>query len=334
MDRCKYDNCQEQAVSLSEFCYKHIKDKDGYRKDLAEYIRENNSIERFYLRNIEMPGFDFVDTNCRYADFTSCDLKSANFSGADMKHCNLTHANLKSAYLDNADLSEAHLLGCNLSGARLWHADLKGANLSEANLSCADLLNTDLSLVKFWNADITGAKLLTMQNFTYKKGKFLYRYGIDEKGPASAAEGYRNLKQYFISVGRYDDASWASFKEKQQQRRQLLREGNATAYGLSLLIALMCGYGEKPYRVILFSIAVTFIYAILYYATSALNIGGSAKFWDCLYFSMVTFTTLGFGDITPKLVPFFQMLIGTEAFTGAFMMGLFVFTLARKYSAR
>jgi len=140
-----------------------------------------------------------------------------------------------------------------------------------------------------------------------------------------------------MSTGRYDDASWASFKEKQMQRKQLLRK-NKIAYLPSLLMALMCGYGEKPYRVVLFSATAIFVYAILYYLTAAINVpmqlGITPGFWDSLYFSIVTFTTLGFGDITPKHVPFFQMLSGTEAFLGAFMMGLFVFTLARKYSAR
>lgn len=331
--KCKYRDCKEKAVSLSEFCWRHIENKDAYRDNLLEYIKKNNSIKEFYLRRVEIPHFDFVDVDCQNVDLSSCNLAGTNFSGADMRHCNLAHANLKSAYLDNADLSEAHLSGCNLSGARLWHADLKDANLAEANLSGADLLNANLSLVKFWNASIKGAKLLTKHNFALSK-KFFNRYAIDEKGPISAAEGYRSLKQYFMSAGRYDDASWASFKEKQMQRRKLLREGNI-AYIPSLFMALMCGYGEKPYRVILFSIAVIFLYAIVYFITAAIDIPlKTVGFWDYLYFSIVTFTTLGFGDITPKLIPFFQMLAGTEAFLGAFMMGLFVFTLARKYSAR
>ena len=337
MQKCQHKDCREKAVALSQFCYRHIEDKDAYRDTLTEHLKNNNCVKDFCLRYVEMVGFDFINADCRNADFSFANLADANFSGADMKYSNYSHANLKGAYLDNADLSGGRLMGCNLSGARLWHADLKGANLAEADLSGADLLNTNLSLVKFWNASIKGAKLLTKHNFLSKKSRFFSRYAIDEKGPVSAAEGYRNLKQYFMSVGRYDDASWASFKEKQMQRRQLLHERNI-AYVPSVLMALMCGYGEKPYRVILFSVAATFIYAILYYITAAINVplqvSAGGGFWDCLYFSIVTFTTLGFGDITPKHIPLFQMLVGTEAFLGAFMMGLFVFTLARKYSAR
>lgn len=337
MDKCAFKDCKKKAISLSNACWKHIQDKNTYRDTLAQHISKTNSIKDFHLRYADLSKFDFINVNCKNANFGFSNLANANFSGADMRSCNLFHANLRGSYLDNADLSGSHLLGCDLTAARLWHADLKGTNLAEADLSGADLLHANLSLVKFWNANIKGAKLLTKHNFLKSKGRVFSKYAIDEQGLVSAAEGYRNLKQYFMSTGRYDDASWASFKEKQLQRKRLLRDGNI-AYIPSLIMALMCGYGEKPYRVILFSIAVIFLYAILYYTTGAIIIhagmGAHGGFWNSLYFSIVTFTTLGFGDITPKLKPFFQMLTGTEAILGAFTMGLFVFTLARKYSAR
>lgn len=337
IDKCKYKECKEKAISLSEFCWNHLEEKSAYREILTKHIKANNSIKDFYLRWVQLPDFDFIDVDCRNADFTVCDLEASNFSGADMRNCNLTHAKLKEAYLDNADLSEANLLGADLSKARLWHANLTKADLVESNLSGADLLNANLSLVKLWNADLKCAKLLTKHNFLYKKDKLFSKYAIDEKGFISASEGYRNLKQYFSSIGRYDDASWASFKERQMQRKQLFREGNI-AYIPALLMGLICGYGEKPYRVILFSIAVIFSYAILYNITKAVDIpsrlNDAITFFDCLYFSIVTFTTLGFGDVTPKPVPFLQIFTGTEAFLGAFMIGMFVFSLGKKYSAR
>jgi hypothetical protein len=48
-----------------------------------------------------------------------------------------------------------------------------------------------------------------------------------------------------------------------------------------------------------------------------------------LYFSVVTFTTLGYGDFQPAvgLSRFFASL---EAIIGAFTMALFAYTLARK----
>ncbi len=46
---------------------------------------------------------------------------------------------------------------------------------------------------------------------------------------------------------------------------------------------------------------------------------------DCLYFSAITFTTLGYGDFRP-LEGLGRILAGSEAFIGAFTMALFVYT--------
>lgn len=51
-------------------------------------------------------------------------------------------------------------------------------------------------------------------------------------------------------------------------------------------------------------------------------------FMSSLYFSMVTFTTVGYGDITPLNLSIF--LSGVEMFLGLTMMGIWTATLARK----
>ena len=53
-----------------------------------------------------------------------------------------------------------------------------------------------------------------------------------------------------------------------------------------------------------------------------------------MYWAIVTMTTVGYGDFIPRAVPGFRLLAASQAFIGAFMIGLFIFTLARKYSAR
>ena len=55
---------------------------------------------------------------------------------------------------------------------------------------------------------------------------------------------------------------------------------------------------------------------------------------DYVYFSTITFTTVGFGDFLPRAYPLFRVMAAAEAFLGVFLSGLFIFTLARKYSAR
>ena len=110
---------------------------------------------------------------------------------------------------------------------------------------------------------------------------------------------------------------------------------------LSKLVDLISGYGEKPKRVISFSIGLIVLYSFIYmifgvqegdqpigfYASHSLseNIG---HWLGTLYYSVVTFTTLGYGDITPiGISRFFAAL---EAFTGSFAMALFVVIFVKK----
>jgi voltage-gated potassium channel Kch len=50
-----------------------------------------------------------------------------------------------------------------------------------------------------------------------------------------------------------------------------------------------------------------------------------------LYFSVVTFTTLGYGDIRP-IGTTARFLAGLESFVGALMVALVVFVLGRRVS--
>ena len=50
---------------------------------------------------------------------------------------------------------------------------------------------------------------------------------------------------------------------------------------------------------------------------------------NCLHYTVVTFTTLGYGEITPSTL-FTRHLTSTHAFAGAFMMAMFVMVFGKK----
>lgn len=312
--RCLAEGCSRKPLYLSGFCWEHIPDKDEHKKAVE-------------LNKESLSGANFVQ-----ADLTSLNFFDADLSGADLVGANLSGADLTGANLRGADLTKA-----NLTEARLWHADLTDSKLSEADLTDADLWQARLFNVRLWRADIYNAKSLTKQNFMLKKNKFITVFGTYEKGHLAAEEVYRNLKRYFIKEARYNDASWASFKEKSMEKVRLRRSGDPSYIPVAIM-GLLCGYGEKPQRIVSSSFFLIFAYAMIYYLFKSITLAGFSKsiinFEDYLYYSVVTFTTLGYGDMVPKASTLFRLLAGSEAFLGAFMMGLFVFTLARKYSAR
>jgi hypothetical protein len=269
-----------------------------------------------------------------------------NFSRADLSGAEIFDANLEGFELVGADLSHSDLTHCNLRGAdltkaklvnsRLWNVDLTGANLSEADLTGSDLSNTCLYNTRLWHADIKDVKSLSVRNFSPRA---LLSVGakIDEGGLVSSEESYRALKNYFLHNGMYNDASWAAFKEKTMERL-MLKKSRSWHYIPSLFMDISCGYGEKPHRIVLSALLTIFGFALLFWSlkgiVSSVDPTSTLTWSDYLYHSAVTFTTVGYGDLIPKASSYLRLMAATEAFLGVFLTGLFIFTLARKYSAR
>ena len=262
------------------------------------------------------------------ANLSQIDISGIHIFDGNLKKASLVGSNLSGCDLTNCDFEGADLTKADLSGARLWNSNFKNAVLVEANLSGADFWNTNLGNVKIWHTNFDNAKSLSRKNFVN---------GINENGLASAEEAYRDLKRYFISCGMYNDAGWASFREKTVERL-ILKQKKDPHYIPSIVMSGLCGYGEKPSRIILSALAAVAIYALIYSLLGAvenLSAPGYVMSWaDYIYYSAVTFTTVGYGDFLPKSNAAFRLLAASEAFLGTFLTGLFIFTLARRYSAR
>lgn len=334
---CNDPACKAKAISLSQFCWKHTPDKIQYIEGLKKFLNESGSGERFILRKIVLRDSDLIRVNLKNSDLTQADFRNTNFSYSDISGANLIGCNLEGCDLTSVNFENSDLTRADLRKTRLWHADLSSVNITEADITEADLWKCQMYMARLWHTELKGVKSLTKQNFSKKIYGFLTCEKIDERGVLSAEESYRALKQYFIENGRYREASWASFKEKTMEKIQLGKNKNP-AYIPMALMGLLSGYGEKPNRVILSSAAIILMYSIIYYCQNAVAISYSSvknySIWDYIYYSIVTFTTLGYGDLVPKAHTGYRLLAGSEAFIGAFMIGLFVFTLSRKYSAR
>jgi len=96
---------------------------------------------------------------------------------------------------------------------------------------------------------------------------------------------------------------------------------------LSKLISLFCGYGEKPLRVITWAVFTIFGLAAAYYFWGTFD---TKSFADTLYYSVASFTALGYGQWAPQPTGWAQGMGAVEAVIGVFSMALFLVTFTRK----
>jgi len=183
--------------------------------------------------------------------------------------------------------------------------------------------------------DFTDALL---RNTTIEKDQIENHILQEEKKEFSKAQRvYLLLKNNFHSNGQYEDESWAFMKEREMERKGSCHFKTLHKWLWSCFLNGIFGYGEQPGKVIVSAILVILLFASLFMIFGISNIGiefsTSNNFLDCMYFSTITFTTLGYGDFRP-LEGWGRVLAGSEAFIGAFMMALFVYTFARKTGGR
>jgi Ion channel len=94
---------------------------------------------------------------------------------------------------------------------------------------------------------------------------------------------------------------------------------------------ILWGWGERPLHVVASASAIIAFYAIGYLICGIKPIADSR--WDLIldsiYFSIITFATVGYGDITPGS-SWSKLLAASEGLMGIFFTGLFLVTFVKR----
>lgn len=317
---CQYqsptgEKCQEIDMG-SGFCFWHDPkfDKSGLEltHKLERYAKRGGLLQGLELKRANLEGLNLV--------------KFGDQNGYDLSYGNFYRANLRGSHLFNSTIENASLMK---------------ADLRESNLHCCKLENTNILGVKLDNTRIDNLHLgdKLMQEAQAHQA-------LKDNSPEDAMdlflqseEIYRLLRKGAEQQGLFEMAGKYTYSELRMRHQQYPK--NSKKRWISSAIDLLCGYGEKPENVIRFSLSMIIVCAFLYflfginYQDQVIQLSihndlseNISALLNSFYFSVVTFTTLGYGDITP--VGLSRFIASIEAFTGSFSLALFVVVFVKR----
>jgi uncharacterized protein YjbI with pentapeptide repeats len=265
-------------------------------------------LSRAILSNANLHRAVLSGSNLSYANFSKANLSHAKLRFADLRHANLKNSNLYGANLSYAHLRCADLRDANLSGADLSYANLHRANLISANLSSANFTESHVSGVK-WDSRKMHGKYTGIRGIDSSYGNALFKRAAADQDYLDTLENH-----------------WKGDK----WRTYLFKLWGCINYGRSIERVVAIAFGTM----ILFGLIYSIFPGLLELDCISSNEGcNHHSRFTAFYFSIVTLTTLGFGDITPKnLVG--ELIVSLEVIFGYAVLGLLISMLDDKVVRR
>jgi hypothetical protein len=305
------------AIFYQSYCSKHGGGRGGaYKRIIENYVRKNRKPPQQWA-------------NLREANLFGANLQKVDFYFTDLSKANLEEANLKSGTLRDAKLDEAILADTNLREVNLVGATFYGSFMRRVILDGAQSL--------IWNR---------VKRVGEEKNKWWNWARVT----------YMILKNYFHQQGRYEDESKAYFREKlisKKERLWLWTRGKGSAkdqsekrkFWLRLKFFFrwlglwftwwFAGFGERWWLTALWALVVIVGFGFLYLIGESqgwlqFHFATEISHWfGYFYLSVVTFATLGFGDISPLNLGA-QICAVIEVILGYVFLGTLVTFIAHK----
>ena len=327
----------------------------GTRRDAAlRDLRDGKTLDDRDLRGInlaheDLQGIDFSRYDLSGAELSETRLDGANLSFANLQGAQLFRAVLAGSELLNADLSGANLDDCkaaqagfggaDLSGTTLVNAELSGATFSQASARDADFRAAVLDGSRFRKSDLTEASFARAS---------MQGCDLEESVVAHAEFQDANLRGgRFKRITGYETADWigadirdVDFCGAYMVRRHIMDENylyefrnrNQLTRALHAIWWATSDCGRSFTRWALWTLLVTAVFGLIYTAVE-IDFGAYPTPLSPFYFSVVTLTTLGYGDVLPasttaQVLAIIEVCIGYIALGG--LLSIFAGKMARR----
>ena len=306
---------QEKGISATD----DLRGANLSGADLRNVDLSGRDLSGIQLFNADLRGANLQDANLENAEFSTANLEGANFDGARCKRAGFGRANLRSVSMFRADLERATLTQANLENANLSCTNMHNCRVREANLTAtdfteADLRHAELSLstihkANFTNADLRHTRLRMMRQF--KTANWI---GVDIRD--------------------------VNFSGAYLMRREIIDQNFIKEFrSYSKLTGILyypwlwtCDCGRSMFRWCCCIGLLLVLFAGLY-SVVGIDYGAYQTSLSPLYFSVVTLTTLGFGDVAPNCLAG-QIVVMVEVSIGYIMLGGLLSIFSNKLARR
>ncbi len=331
---------------------------ENERSELFELLRATSSPEpasaRDALAGRRLVGADLRECDLTTADLSGLDLSRADLSGANLMGARLVgttlfEANLTEAELAGADLSCANLQGAVLERAGLGRTKLVGTSLIGANLSGATLTDSTLERSDLRTANLTGARLREVDLCDVDLSRAILKKADLEDGHVRNAcfDGADIREANLARLRGYETASWigvdirdidftgAYLCRRFIQDQNFLEEFRNTSKFHRAMYSVWratSDCGRSATRWAAWTVAIIVLFAWLYTFVDV-DYGSYPTPISPLYYSVVTMTTLGYGDVLPSSMAA-QLVAMVEVVLGYVMLGGLLSIFSNKMASR
>ncbi len=271
--------------------------------DLSQARLGQASLGFACLDRARMDGVQFTKADLRGASLQYVQAEDAQFQGADLSLAHLDHGQFAFALFRRANLHRARLCGANLTGVDLQDTRVSGCIYDR------DILGLLLRETRLRPRAIWRRRMDFLLDTTMRCAEINF----------SGCHGSPRLKQFFSA-------------------QEHLEELCQTARGrrVCFLWWFSCNCGRSILRWGVLSLAVLFLFALIYLKLGENHFAVANlpfNLWSMLYYSGVTITTLGFGDIAPRTLVA-AWLVLAEVIIGYLLLGGLISIFAGKLSHR
>jgi hypothetical protein len=268
---------------------------------------------------IMLDGAELSNMNLEGANLSYAHLREANIMDAELQGVDLTFARLEEAQFSYSHLEKARMMDAHLERADLTSTHLEGANLSYTNLEGAQLLDAKVDS----STDLTYCRVNRDTDLT----------NVNVRA-AHVNDGLLPTLEYLIRRRNWQEwysnqSAWSSFPVK--------------------MFWWLSDYGRSTARILwCFLLSVMLFAGVFYLADSVLGlhlvahldsqagvaVPGPLRPLRAMYFSVVTMTTLGFGDLYAAPDSYAgHILLSIQVVLGYVLLGALITRLSILFNA-